>query len=56
MEDVIFSGTSNLPSKNISEVALLLDNQEKAGLLNIITLMKYLLNVKLKKIKVPNII
>ncbi len=29
MEDVIFSGTSNLPSKNISEVTLLLDNQEK---------------------------
>ncbi len=31
MEDVIFSGTSNRPSKNISEVALLLDNREKAG-------------------------
>ena len=31
MEDVIFSGTSNRPSKNISEVALLLDNQEKIG-------------------------
>ena len=31
MEDVIFSGTSNRPSKNISEVALLLDNQEKSG-------------------------
>jgi len=31
MEDVIFSGTSNRPSKNISEVALLLDNQEKNG-------------------------
>ncbi len=31
MEDVIFSGTSNRPSKNISEVALLLDNQEKDG-------------------------
>ena len=29
MEDVIFSGTSNRPSKNISEVALLLDNIEK---------------------------
>ena len=26
-----FSGTSNKPSKNISEVALLLDNQEKSG-------------------------
>ena len=31
MEDVIFSGTSNRPSKNISEVALLLDNQNKDG-------------------------
>ena len=31
MEDVIFSGTSNRPSKNISEVSLLLDNQEKSG-------------------------
>ncbi len=31
MEDVIFSGTSNRPSKNISEVALLLDNQEKSS-------------------------
>ena len=29
MEDVIFSGTSNRPSKNISEVSLLLDNSEK---------------------------
>ena len=31
MEDVIFSGTSKRPSKNISEVSLLLDNQEKRG-------------------------
>ena len=31
LEDVIFSGTSNRPSKNISEVTLLLDNQEKNG-------------------------
>ena len=29
MEDVIFSGTSNRSSKNISEVSLLLDNQDK---------------------------
>jgi len=29
MEDVIFSGTSNRSSKNISEVTLLLDNQDK---------------------------
>jgi chromosome segregation protein len=31
MEDVIFSGTSNRPSKNISEVALLLGNKDKDG-------------------------
>ena len=31
MEDVIFSGTSNKPSKNLSEVTLLLNNQNKEG-------------------------
>jgi len=31
MEDVIFSGTSNKPSKNISEVSLMLDNRTKEG-------------------------
>ncbi len=31
MEDVIFSGTSNRASKNISEVILSLDNQNKEG-------------------------
>ena len=31
MEDVIFSGTSNRPSKNISEVTLLIDNKNKEG-------------------------
>ncbi len=31
MEDVIFSGTSNRPSKNISDVALSLDNKSKEG-------------------------
>jgi chromosome segregation protein len=31
MEDVIFSGTSNRTSKNISEVVLLLDNQNNDG-------------------------
>ncbi len=31
MEDVIFSGTSNKPSKNISEVSLILDNKSKEG-------------------------
>ena len=31
MEDVIFSGTSNRPSKNISEVSITVDNSEKEG-------------------------
>ena len=31
MEDVIFSGTANKPSKNISEVIITLDNTEKDG-------------------------
>ena len=31
MEDVIFSGTSNKPSKNISQVVLFLDNKIKSG-------------------------
>ncbi len=31
MEDVIFSGTSNRPSKNISEVSITIDNSDKEG-------------------------
>ena len=31
MEDVIFSGTSNIPSKNIAEVSISLTNQNKDG-------------------------
>jgi len=31
MEDVIFSGNSNKPSKNIAEVLIALDNQDKDG-------------------------
>ena len=31
MEDVIFSGTSNRPSKNIAEVIVTLDNSDKTG-------------------------
>ena len=31
MEDVIFSGTANKPSKNIAEVTLTLDNSDKDG-------------------------
>ena len=31
MEDIIFSGTSNRPAKNISEVSIFLDNTDKEG-------------------------
>ena len=31
MEDIIFSGTSNRPEKNLSEVTLLIDNKDKDG-------------------------
>ena len=31
MEDVIFSGTSNRPPKNISEVSILIENDDKSG-------------------------
>ena len=31
MEDVIFSGTANRPSKNIAEVSIFLNNSEKTG-------------------------
>ena len=31
MEDVIFSGTSNKPAKNISEVSITIDNKDKEG-------------------------
>ena len=31
MEDVIFSGTSNRPQKNISEVSITIDNSRKEG-------------------------
>ncbi len=31
MEDVIFSGTSNRPQKNISEVSITIDNSDKQG-------------------------
>ena len=55
MEDVIFSGTSNRPSKNISEVTLLLIIRIKRVQHNIKNLMKYRLKEKLKKTEVQNI-
>ncbi len=51
MEDVIFSGTSNRPSKNISEVSLLLDNQEKRGPLQFKDYEEILIRRKIEKDK-----
>ena len=55
MEDVIFSGTSNRPSKNISEVTLLLDNQEKQGSIQYKDFDEIFVKEKSKKIKDQNI-
>ncbi len=51
MEDVIFSGTSNRPSKNISEVSLLLDNKEKTGPLQYKEFDEILIKRKIEKDK-----
>ena len=49
MEDVIFSGTSNRASKNISEVHCCLITKKKKDLFNIKILMKYQLKGKNRK-------
>ncbi len=51
MEDIIFSGTSNRPSKNISEVSLLLDNHEKRGPLQFKDFDEILIRRKIEKDK-----
>jgi chromosome segregation protein len=51
MEDVIFSGTSNRPSKNISEVTLLLDNKNKDGLVQYKELDEIFIRRKIEKEK-----
>ena len=56
MEDVIFSGTSNRSSKNISEVSLLLDNQNKECPAQYKEFDEVTIKEKLKKIKGQNII
>ena len=56
MEDVIFSGTSNRPSKNISEVSLLLDNQNKEGPAQYEEFDEISIKRKIEKIKDLNII
>jgi len=49
MEDVIFSGTANMASKNIAEVSLTLDNSDKEGPLQFKEL--DLINVKRRIVK-----
>ena len=55
MEDVIFSGTSNRPSKNISEVLLLLDNQNNEGPVQFKDFTEISVRRKMKKTKDQNI-
>jgi len=51
MEDVIFSGTSNRSSKNISEVSLSLDNREKKGALQYKEFDEIIISRKIEKAK-----
>jgi len=51
MEDVIFSGTSNKAAKNISEVAITIDNSEKEGQGRYIELDEILIRRKIEREK-----
>ena len=51
MEDVIFSGTSNKASKNISEVAITIDNSKKEGQGRYIELDEILIKRKIEREK-----
>ena len=51
MEDVIFSGTSNRPAKNISEVSILIDNSEKDGQGQYVELDEVLIKRKIERDK-----
>ena len=51
MEDVIFSGTSNRPSKNISEVTILMENKTKDGLSQYNELEEILIKRRIEKDK-----
>ena len=51
MEDVIFSGTSNKTAKNISEVAITIDNSEKEGQGRYIELDEILIKRKIEREK-----
>ena len=54
MEDVIFFGTSNKPSKNIAEVSVTIDNKNNGGLFNLESLLRFRSEEKLRKIKDQN--
>ena len=51
MEDVIFSGTANRPSKNIAEVSVTLDNFEKSGPIQFNELNNIVIKRKIEKDK-----
>ncbi len=51
MEDVIFSGTSNRPAKNISEVSILIENPDKDGPLQFNELDEVLVSRKIERDK-----
>ena len=51
MEDVIFSGTSNRPPKNISEVSILIENDDKSGFGQYIELDEILVTRKIESDK-----
>ena len=51
MEDVIFSGTSNRPPKNISEVSITIDNSEKEGQGQYLDLEEIIIRRKIEKDK-----
>ena len=51
MEDVIFSGTSNRPQKNISEVSITIDNSQKEGQGQFVDLDEILIKRKIERDK-----
>ena len=51
MEDVIFSGTSNRPQKNISEVSITIDNSRKEGQGQFVDLDEILIKRKIERDK-----
>ena len=56
MEDIIFSGTDNKSSKNISEVSIIIDNSKKDGPIQYKDLDEILITRKLRETKDQNII